>query len=310
MALIKCYECGAMISDKATTCPKCGAPLTKESPKTDSGSSLYGSFYTDEQPRLTFGQAIYAALIKNYANFSGRARRSEYWYFTLFQVLVGIVLFLIPSPVITILGWHVPLLYGLYYFVTLLPNLAVGIRRLHDIDKSGWHMLYFVFGPFLIDFIVPNLTPHMILGLWVGYIIVCIHLIVWLCRDSSDEENEFGPSPKYQQVPISNPTPSTSNAEDNSVYTRTTSSFRQVRGMSGAHLEAMKAIQKMKEQNDDAAKKEIVENIKKIHQQFLAEQESRESEVVKENYRPRLHQPYLPGQTQIKEQQMPPPATM
>ena len=61
MALIKCYECGAMVSDKATSGPKCGAPLTKDSPKTDSYNSQ--TFYTDEQPRLTFGQAIYSALI-------------------------------------------------------------------------------------------------------------------------------------------------------------------------------------------------------------------------------------------------------
>ena len=275
MALIKCYECGAMVSDKATSCPKCGAPLTKESPKTDSCN--YRSFYMDEQPRLTFGKAIYAALIENYANFSDRARRSEYWYFTLFQFLVNILLIFIPSPVITILGLPVPLLNGLFYLLTLLPNLAVGVRRLHDIDKSGWHILTFFFGPLLISFIAPSLTPHIIIGLWIGYIINCIQIIVWLCRDSSEEENEYGPSPKYQQVPISNPAPSTSNAEDNSVYTRTTSSFRQVRGMSGAHLEAMKAIQKIKEQDDDAAKKEIVENIKKAHQQFLAEQERRES---------------------------------
>lgn len=283
MALIKCYECGAMVSDKATSCPKCGAPLTKESPKTDSCN--YRSFYMDEQPRLTFGKAIYAALIENYANFSDRARRSEYWYFTLFQALVGIVLIFIPSPVITVLRWPVPLLYGLYYLVTLLPNLAVGIRRLHDIDKSGWHMLYFYFGPFLIDFIAPNLTPYMILGLWIGYIISCIQIIIWLCRDSSEEENEYGPSPKYQQVPISKPTPSTSNAEGKSTYSQTTSSARPIKGMSRAHLEAMKAIQKMKEQDDDAAKKEIIENIKKTHQQFLAEQERRESGTLNENDR-------------------------
>ena len=284
MALIKCYECGAMVSDKATSCPKCGAPLTKDSPKTDSYNSQ--TFYTDEQPRLTFGQAIYSALIKNYANFSDRARRSEYWYFTLFQVLVGIVLSFIPSPVITVLRWPIPLLYGLFYLVTFLPALAVGIRRLHDIDKSGWHMLYFYFGPFLIDFIAPNLTPYMILGLWIGYIISCIQIIVWLCRDSSDEENEYGPSPKYPQVPISKPASSKPITEDKSVYSQTTSSARPIKGMSGAHLEAMKAIQKMKEQDDDGTKQEIVENIKKTHQQFLAEQESRESEVVKENYHP------------------------
>lgn len=285
MALIKCYECGAMVSDKAATCPKCGAPLTKESPKTDGGSSLYGSFYTDEQPRLTFGEAIYAALIKNYANFSDRARRSEFWYYTLFQVLVSILLTFIPSPVIAVFGQPVPLLSSLFGLLTLLPNLAVGVRRLHDIDKSGWHILTPFILPFLLGFIASNLTPPMMLGLWAGYIIVCIRLFVWLCRDSSEEENEYGPSPKYPQVPVSEPTSNKAGAANNSFHEQTTSSISQVKGVSGAHLEAMRAIRKMKEQEDEGPKKEIVENIKKAHRQFLAERERRESETVEEDER-------------------------
>lgn len=111
MALIKCYECGAMVSDKAATCPHCGAPLAKETAK-DSNSSTYRPFYIDEQPILTFGEAIYSAFIKNYANFSGRARRSEYWYFTLFQGVVNIIAFFTPSPTVEVGGQPVSLLYA------------------------------------------------------------------------------------------------------------------------------------------------------------------------------------------------------
>ena len=298
MALIKCYECGAMVSDKAATCPHCGAPLAKETAK-DSNSSTYRPFYIDEQPTLTFGEAIYSAFIKNYANFSGRARRSEYWYFTLFQGVVNIIAFFTPSPTVEVGGQPVSLLYGLFSLAFLLPGLAVSVRRLHDIDKSGWNVLMLCLMPLLSIFIFATSNPYFILGWSVGCFIYFIRLTIWFCRDSSEEENEYGPSPKYKQVPTAHPTPSPAIAEDNSSYATTASSPRPLRGMSGAHLEAMRAIQKIKEQ--DSSKKEVIENIKKAHQQFLAEQEKRESgesEAEKEYNRP-TPPPAAPSSTTI-----------
>ena len=287
MALIKCYECGAMVSDKATTCPHCGAPLAKETAKDNSNPS-YRQYYTiDEQPTLTFGEAIYSALIKNYVNFSGRARRSEFWYFTLFQGVVGIITYFTPSPTIEVWGQPLSLLDCLSWLALFLPMLAVSVRRLHDIGKSGWNILTLYLMPLLAIFIFPTSNPYFILGCTIGFIIYFIRLTIWLCRDS-EEENDYGPSPKYKQVPLSKPapkpTPSPTIAEDNSSYAPTANSSRPLRGMSGAHLEAMRAIQELKEQDD--SKKEIVEEIKKTHQQFLAEQERRESETEKEDKRP------------------------
>ncbi|MDQ3058119.1 MAG: DUF805 domain-containing protein [Pseudomonadota bacterium] len=78
---------------------------------------------------MNFGQAISTCLSK-YATFSGRASRSEFWWFFLFQVLVLVAASMIGET-----------LYGLVALGFLLPSLAVATRRLHDIDKSGWWQL-------------------------------------------------------------------------------------------------------------------------------------------------------------------------
>jgi uncharacterized membrane protein YhaH (DUF805 family) len=71
------------------------------------------------------------AVFSKYATFEGRARRSEYWWFFLFSMIIAIVLNLIRPGV----------LGGIWSLVTLLPSLAVGARRLHDIDRTGWWLL-------------------------------------------------------------------------------------------------------------------------------------------------------------------------
>ena len=78
-------------------------------------------------------------VFENYANFNGRARRSEYWYFTLMNLIIAILAMFIdkaaglnfdPLPY----GW----VYMIYGLAVLLPGLAVAVRRLHDVGKSGW----------------------------------------------------------------------------------------------------------------------------------------------------------------------------
>ncbi|MCK7591462.1 DUF805 domain-containing protein [Subsaxibacter sp. CAU 1640] len=78
----------------------------------------------------------------NYANFSGRARRQEYWMFFLFNTifiyagifLLGMVAVAIESPFILFLAY-------IYMFGVMIPSLAVGVRRMHDVGKSGWYLL-------------------------------------------------------------------------------------------------------------------------------------------------------------------------
>ena len=102
-----------------------------------------------------------------YTGFSGRARRSEYWYFTLFNCIVSFATSFIGTRLH--FGW----LASIISLALLLPALAVCIRRLHDIGKSGWWYLI-------------GLIPV------VGFIL----LIVWFCRDSEAGANQYGPNPK------------------------------------------------------------------------------------------------------------------
>lgn len=91
---------------------------------------------------MGFQDAVRKAL-SNYANFSGRARRSEYWWFFLFVLLGNAILGLIDAALFGTApdGSPVSLLGGIFSLAMLLPNLAVGARRLHDIDRTGWWLL-------------------------------------------------------------------------------------------------------------------------------------------------------------------------
>ena len=113
--------------------------------------------------------------LKNYVGFSGRSRRSEYWYFTVFYLVIAIVLSVLDGILFggSAVGKGTPVLSGLFMLAMLLPSIAVGIRRLHDTDRSGWWLLM-------------GLVPL------VGVIV----LIVFFVQDSKPGDNRFGPNPK------------------------------------------------------------------------------------------------------------------
>ena len=77
----------------------------------------------------------YLKVLQNYAIFKGRASRSEYWYFVLFNVIFSIVLGFVSGIV------DLPILYTIYSLVLLIPSIAVAVRRMHDVGKSGWFIL-------------------------------------------------------------------------------------------------------------------------------------------------------------------------
>ncbi len=113
----------------------------------------------------------YVKVLKNYVGFEGRARRQEYWMFVLIHFIICLVL--------STLEWiaFLPgLLTGLYGLAVLLPSLAVTVRRLHDVGKSGWWILI-------------SLIP----------IIGAIILIVYMCDPSEESENQYGASPLILQ---------------------------------------------------------------------------------------------------------------
>ena len=83
--------------------------------------------------------------LKNWNKFKGRANRSEFWYFTLFYFIFLTITYFID---VSFLGWDpmdptsIGVLSTAYYLVTLIPSFSVTIRRLHDINKSGWNLLW------------------------------------------------------------------------------------------------------------------------------------------------------------------------
>ena len=113
------------------------------------------------------------SVFSQYATFSGRARRSEYWYFVLFNLLVSFALAFVGNLIGGRNGQFGRTLSSLYTLAVFVPGLAVCWRRLHDIGKSGGY--YFIV-----------LIPL------VGWIL----LIVWLCQDSVPGSNQCGPNPK------------------------------------------------------------------------------------------------------------------
>ena len=125
---------------------------------------------------MTFTQAI-SSVFKNYANFNGRARRSEYWFFELFMLIISAVVYLVDYLITGGAAVYnfVDIIYGLFSLAILVPSLAVAWRRLHDIGKSGVYWL-FIFIPL------------------VGW----IFLLAWFVKDSDLGENRFGPNPKAQ----------------------------------------------------------------------------------------------------------------
>ena len=116
----------------------------------------------------------YLKVLKQYADFSGRARRSEYWYFVLFNMIFAIVAVVLDNILGTAIeGVGYGPIYGLYVLALLVPGLAVEVRRLHDVGKSGWM--------FLIVFI------PLIGAIW---------LLVLSFTDSQPGTNKWGPNPK------------------------------------------------------------------------------------------------------------------
>ncbi len=121
-------------------------------------------------------------VFQNYANFSGRARRAEYWNFVLVNFIIYIPLYafsiggiLNESESVGFLGIG---LFGLFALAMFIPSLAVLVRRLHDLNKSGWYLLMYL---------IPIAGPIIIL--------------VWLFTDGNRFVNNYGEDPKNPGIP-------------------------------------------------------------------------------------------------------------
>ena len=124
---------------------------------------------------MDFGQSIKTCLNK-YATFSGRAQRSEYWYFFLFMMIVNIVTSILDSAILE----DLPIFSLLATLALLVPSISVSVRRLHDTDRSGWWLL-------------------------LGFIPVVgvIALIVFFCQRGTVGSNQFGSNLLQGSIPSS-----------------------------------------------------------------------------------------------------------
>lgn len=117
----------------------------------------------------------YSICLSKFADFSGRARRREYWTFVLVNCLIALLLLTLglafgeDSPASNIM-------VTIFYLIMLVPNLSVSVRRLHDIGKSGWYMFL-------------SLIPL------IGGLI----LLIWSLMDSEPGENQYGKNPKEEE---------------------------------------------------------------------------------------------------------------
>ena len=119
----------------------------------------------------------YLAVLKKYAQFGGRSRRKEFWFFTLFSALISMALGFADSVLgLPTIGDSYGVLAALYSLFIFFPNIAVIVRRLHDQDRTGWWALI-MFVP--------------IVGILV--------LIYFMVQDSKPGDNRFGPNPKQNE---------------------------------------------------------------------------------------------------------------
>ncbi|WP_235917194.1 DUF805 domain-containing protein [Maritimibacter harenae] len=120
-------------------------------------------------------------VFSKYATFTGRARRAEFWWFVLFYIIVNFILGLIDSVLFGTTTTtetsfsaetDTPILSGIFWLATIIPYIAVGVRRLHDTNRSGWWLL-------------------------LGFIplIGAIILIVWFATGGDRGRNRFGDDP-------------------------------------------------------------------------------------------------------------------
>jgi uncharacterized membrane protein YhaH (DUF805 family) len=149
---------------------------------------------------MGFGDAIRVCLRK-YVDFMGRARRSEYWWFLLFCLLVGIASSIVdrvvaPGYVAAHGRGPISMLVSLALF---LPSLAVAVRRLHDIDRTGWWILGFYAALVVLVWcaMAAAFTGHP--GTAVIFLVAMgglgIWLIVWFVTKGTPGANRFGPDP-------------------------------------------------------------------------------------------------------------------
>ncbi len=110
----------------------------------------------------------YLTVLKKYADFNGRARRKEYWMFALFSTIISILLIILGAVA------QIRFLDNIYSLAVLIPSIAVGVRRMHDTNHSGW------------------------------FILIPFYNLYLACVNGDVGENKYGPDPKGENAGLGN----------------------------------------------------------------------------------------------------------
>lgn len=174
-----------------------------ETSSTRSGAERINSIGTDGlypgAPVRSFGEAI-SVCFNKYATFSGRASRSEYWYFFLFCFLLGLATSIVDNVILGV-GAELSPINSLTALALFLPSLAVTVRRLHDRNRSGWWIggfwlgllgLGVVFGMIAATPYVDDVIGGLAAVLGIVYLVYSITLLVFLCQRGNPSPNRFG----------------------------------------------------------------------------------------------------------------------
>lgn len=156
-----CRNCGKELKDGDVFCGSCGVKTTESCEQSNINNQIAMSVWNG-----------FLSACRNYANFSGRARRTEYWGFVLFLALFGMVANVLDSVIFGTSIYVSGPIATILALAAIIPSLAVFVRRMHDIGKSGWNYL------------------------WCLTIIGFIPILVWLLRESQSGKNKYGENPK------------------------------------------------------------------------------------------------------------------
>lgn len=135
----------------------------------------------------------YVCMWKNYAKFSGRARRSEFWYVILAEFIISII-FSFGKQLIDLQFFSI--LYCLYVLASFIPGLALRVRRLHDVGVTG-HIIWLSSSRSVLAILAINTVAVITMVIWLVILIIAIAMLAMYCTDSDQGTNKYGESKKY-----------------------------------------------------------------------------------------------------------------
>ena len=158
---MQCPNCGLDDPEGAQCCSVCGVSLSSPGPFRPHGAST-------ELTMVSFPDAIKLGF-NRYFDFRGRSTRAEFWWWALFELIAGTALSIADA-----IAGTSGILAGLFELAVLIPGLAVGVRRLHDTNRTGWWLL-------------------LVFAVIIGWIV----LLVWFIKQDGAGPNKYGPDSRH-----------------------------------------------------------------------------------------------------------------